>query len=58
MPAQPRLSKRGHMIGHVCAIARSTDHTYILAGDLTHRQRNLLADQVGARRVGCDRQRL
>jgi N-acyl homoserine lactone hydrolase len=36
----------GHMVGHVCVIARGSDYTYILAGDITYRQRNLLADDV------------
>ncbi len=36
----------GHMVGHVCVIARGREYTYILAGDITYRQRNLLADAV------------
>lgn len=36
----------GHMVGHVCVIARGLEMTYILAGDLTYRQRNLLADDI------------
>ncbi|HMT05826.1 MAG: N-acyl homoserine lactonase family protein [Solirubrobacterales bacterium] len=36
----------GHMEGHVCVIARGIDHTYILAGDLTYRERNLMDDAV------------
>lgn len=36
----------GHMEGHVCVIARGIDHTFILAGDLTYRERNLMNDEV------------
>ncbi len=44
----------GHMVGHVSVIARGIDHTYILAGDLTYRQRNLLADQVDGVTIGVE----
>ncbi len=34
------------MVGHVSIIARAADVTYIVAGDVTYRERNLLADDV------------
>jgi N-acyl homoserine lactone hydrolase len=36
----------GHMVGHVSLVARAADVTYIVAGDVTYRERNLLADAV------------
>lgn len=36
----------GHMIGHVSLVARAADVTYLVAGDVSYRERNLLADAV------------
>jgi N-acyl homoserine lactone hydrolase len=36
----------GHMVGQVNVIVRGEDVTYILAGDLTYRERNLIEGKV------------